>query len=285
MAGTPLSPLPPLRVRVRPRWLQISGRVMWYVGVVLLVTFIAIPTIMVFPLAITGGETLTFPPQGISLVHIKNVIADPDWRDAFMASIQVAALAAAIAGVLGTALAAVIPPRGVLRVGLEATVALPLVIPPVVLAVAWFQPWATLDIIYNPLGVAVAHAFLGVPFVYLNVAGALNSIDPQLALAARSLGARPVVVFFRITLPLVLPGIIAGVVLTLIFSFDELILALFLGGGAVGTLPVTIWSAIQYVTSPDIAAVAMLATTFTIIAVAAALAIQVGMARRRRVRK
>ena len=183
---------------------------------------------------------------------------------------------------IGTTLAAVIPRRGWLRVSLEATVALPLVIPPVVLAVAWFGPWSSLSLLYTPLGVAITHAFLGLPFVYLNVAGAINSLDPQLPLAARSLGARPAVVFTRITLPLVVPGIIAGVVLTLIFSFDELILALFLGGGAVATLPVSIWGQIQYATSPDIAAVAMIATLLTISAVGLALGIQVAMRRRGR---
>lgn len=279
--------MPPIRqpgfaLRTRPKWLQVVTRVLWGACIVVLFVYIALPTLFVFPLALTGGDVLTFPPQGLSFIHVKNVAADPMWREAFSTSIQVAIMAAAIAAVLGTALAAVIPRRGWLRLSLEATVALPLVIPPVVLAVAWFGPWSSLQLLYTPLGVAITHAFLGLPFVYLNVAGAINSMDPQLPLAARSLGARPAVVFARITFPLVLPGIIAGVVLTLIFSFDELILALFLGGGAVATLPVSMWGQIQYVTSPDIAAVAMIATTLTISAVALALGIQVAVRRRGR---
>jgi putative spermidine/putrescine transport system permease protein len=279
--------MPPIRqpgfaLRTRPKWLQAVTRALWGACIVVLFVYIALPTLFVFPLALTGGDVLTFPPQGLSFIHVKNVAADPMWREAFSTSIQVAIMAAVMAAVLGTALAAVIPRRGWLRLSLEATVALPLVIPPVVLAVAWFGPWSSLQMLYTPLGVAVTHAFLGLPFVYLNVAGAINSMDPQLPLAARSLGARPAVVFARITFPLVLPGIIAGVVLTLIFSFDELILALFLGGGAVATLPVSMWGQIQYVTSPDIAAVAMIATTLTISAVALALGIQVAVRRRGR---
>jgi len=283
-AVTELPPLvqPQVSLRLRPKWLQAVPRVLWGALIAILLFYVALPTLFVFPLALTGGDVLTFPPQGWSLIHVRNVAADPMWREAFVTSIQVALMAAAIAAVIGTTLAAVIPRRGWLRVGLEATVALPLVIPPVVLAVAWFGPWSSLHMLYTPLGVAVTHAFLGLPFVYLNVAGAINSMDPQLALAARSLGARPAVVFARITFPLVLPGIIAGVVLTLIFSFDELILSLFLGGGAVATLPVSMWGQIQYVTSPDIAAVAMIATVLTISAVALALGIQVAVRRRGR---
>jgi len=283
-AVTELPPLvqPQVSLRPRPKWLQAVPRVLWGALIAILLFYVALPTLFVFPLALTGGDVLTFPPQGWSLIHVRNVAADPMWREAFVTSIQVALMAAAIAAVIGTTLAAVIPRRGWLRVGLEATVALPLVIPPVVLAVAWFGPWSSLHMLYTPLGVAVTHAFLGLPFVYLNVAGAINSMDPQLALAARSLGARPAVVFARITFPLVLPGIIAGVVLTLIFSFDELILSLFLGGGAVATLPVSMWGQIQYVTSPDIAAVAMIATVLTISAVALALGIQVAVRRRGR---
>jgi ABC-type spermidine/putrescine transport system permease subunit II len=93
---------------------------------------------------------------------------------------------------------------------------------------------------------------------------------------------RPFTVFTRITLPLVLPGIIAGVLLTVVLSIDELILAVFLGGGAVGTIPVTMWSAIQYVMSPDIAAVAAVMTLITITVVLVAFSGQWLISRRKK---
>jgi putative spermidine/putrescine transport system permease protein len=282
--AVPREALPPVRrisVHPRPRWVAITFSAIWVIVVCVVIAFIALPTVMVFPLALTGKDVLMFPPQGLSLVHIKSVAMDPIWRHAYATSFQVAFMAACISAVLGTAIAVVIPRRGSLRLGMEIAVALPLVIPPVVLAVAWFQPFAKVGIIYSSWGVAIAHAFMGLPFVYLNVAGALGSLDPQLGLAARSLGARPATVFSRITLPLVIPGVIAGMVLTFVLSLDELILAVFLGGGAVATLPVTMWSEIKYVMSPDVAAVAAIATLLTIVAVVSALSIQVVLARRR----
>jgi putative spermidine/putrescine transport system permease protein len=281
--GVTMSRLEPIEVKPRPRWISITTRTLFLIVIGALIVFIALPTVMVYPLALTAKDVLIFPPQGISLIHIRNVIADPQWREAFLTSFEVALMAACISGALGTAIAVVIPRRGPVRLGMEVAVALPLVIPPVVLAVAWFQPFATINVLYTALGVAIAHAFMGLPFVYLNVAGALNSLDPQLGLAARSLGAKPAIVFFRITLPLVIPGVIAGMLMTLVLSLDELILAVFLGGGAVPTLPVTMWAQIQYVTSPDVAAVAAIATTITIGAVVFALVVQLLLARRKRV--
>lgn len=281
MESTALPPVRRISVRPRPRWVAVTFRALWIAVVCAVIAFIALPTVMVYPLALTAKDVLVFPPQGLSFIHMKDVIMDPLWRQSYATSFQVALMAACISAVLGTAIAVVIPRRGALRLAIEIAVALPLVIPPVVLAVAWFQPFAKINVIYSPWGVAIAHAFMGLPFVYLNVAGALGSLDPQLGLAARSLGARPATVFSRITLPLVIPGVIAGMVLTFVLSLDELILAVFLGGGAVATLPVTMWSQIKYVMSPDIAAVAAIATTVTILAVVGALVTQVMLARRR----
>jgi putative spermidine/putrescine transport system permease protein len=274
--------VPAIKVRTGSRWLSMATATLWRVFMALLIAFIVLPTVMVFPLALTSGGVLRFPPPALSFEHVLSVVRDATWRQAFVTSIEVAVIAAAIAVVLGTALAVVIPKRGPLRIGLEASAALPLVIPPVVLAVAWFNIFGVAHLLYRPLGVGIAHALLGLPFVYLNVAGALNSLDPQLSQAARSLGARPIVVFGRITLPLVMPGIMAGAILTAVFSFDELILALFLGGGMVGTIPVKMWAEIQYVTSPEVAAVAMIATTVTIACVGAVLTARVLTSGRRK---
>jgi putative spermidine/putrescine transport system permease protein len=272
------------KIKPTSAWLRWIPRTLWGMLVGALVIFVAIPTIMVFPLALTAKDILTFPPQGYGLVHFQNVLSDQLWLQSALTTFQVALMAATIAAVFGTVVAVVVPPKGPVRLAIEIVVALPLVIPPVVLAMLWFTPFARADLIYSPLGVAIAHAFMGLPFVYLNVAGALSSLDPQLGQAARSLGARPWLVFSRITLPLVLPGVIAGFFLTLVLSIDELILAVFLGGGAVATIPVTMWAQIQYVTSPDIAAIAAVMTTLTIGTVLLALGIQLVLSKRRRVK-
>src|SRR5699024_7609639 len=144
---------------------------------------------------------------------------------------------AAISTVFGTLCAIAIP--GGARLfsrPLELAVLAPLIMPPVVLGVAWFGLFSKLGLVGSMTAVAISHAFLGVPLVYLNVLNALQAVDRQLIHASRSLGASQFATFFLVVLPLVLPGVVAGAVLTIVISFDELIVALFVGSGFVATL-------------------------------------------------
>lgn len=233
----------------------------------LLFTALLAPTAFVFPLAVTPGEVLRFPPGGFTFDHLRVVAENPLWRNAVFTSVQVAGLATLIATVVGCTLALVMPRQRVPRTGLQVALTLPLVLPPIVLAVAWYGLFSDARLIGTIWGVAIGHAFLGVPFVYINMAAALSSVSRDLLLAAASLGASRWVVFSRIVVPQIAPGVAAGAVLTFIISFDELILPLFLGGGIVQTLPVVLWSQLKYSTSPDIAAVAAITTLFTLCAI------------------
>src|SRR5690625_8003468 len=106
--------------------------------------------------------------------------------------------------------------------------------------------------------------FMAMPLVFLSVSAALGILNPEYLLAARSLGARAHVVFLRIVLPIIGPGVVAGAVLTFVISFDELILPLFLGAGVVPTIPQVLWSQIQHTTTPEIADAAAITTAFTL---------------------
>lgn len=230
----------------------------------LLLIFLLAPTAIVFPLALNSGRTLRFPPDELSLSHVKNVATSSVWQDALWTSVQVGLGAALIATVIGTLAASVIPKRRIFSMPIQLAVALPLVLPPVVLAVAWFGLFSDFNLVGSKLGIIIGHGFMGVPFVFLNVSGALSNLNPEFMLAARSLGARAHIVFLRIVLPIIGPGVLAGAVLTFVISFDELILPLFLGAGVVPTIPQVLWSQIQHTTTPEIAAVAAITTTFTL---------------------
>lgn len=225
------------------------------------------PTAFVFPLAVAPGEVLRFPPDGFTLDHLRAIAENPLWRDALWTSIRVGGLATLIATVMGSTMALVMPRQRVARTGLQVVLTLPLVLPPIVLAVAWYGLFSDLHLVGTIWGVAIGHAFLGVPFVYINMAAALSGVSRDLLLAASSLGASRWVVFGRIVVPQIAPGVAAGALLTFIISFDELILPLFLGGGIVQTLPVVLWSQLKYSTSPDLAAVAAITTLFTLCAI------------------
>jgi putative spermidine/putrescine transport system permease protein len=231
----------------------------------LFLVFIVAPTFFVFPLALTSNDVLNFPPHGISLRHFADVVHSPVWRQAFVTSFEVAGAAAGIATVIGTLAAAVFPGRhSIIARPLEMAVIAPLVIPPIVLAVAWYSLFSRLNLVGTTLAVILGHSVLGLPVVYLNVLAALSSLDRKLVLAARSLGASPAVAFLRVIVPLVAPAIVAGAILAFVLSFDELIITLLVGGGVVNTLPIQLWAAIGYNATPEIAAVASFSVLLTL---------------------
>ena len=107
-------------------------------------------------------------------------------------------------------------------------------------------------------GLVLAHTVLALPFVVINVSAVLQKLDRRVVDAARSLGATPATAFRRVTLPILAPGITAGVVFAFITSFDEVVVALFIAGADATTLPVQMWSGIRFEISPIVAAASCL---------------------------
>lgn len=235
-------------------------------------TYVLLPTVFIFPLAVTSTEVLDFPPNGFGAGHLAAVVQVPLWRDSFATSFEVGLAAAFFATAVGTVAAFLLPsaPR-LVRTAVEISIVAPLVVPPIVFAVAWFAFFGQLHLIGSPVAVAIAHGVLGLPLVYLNVVAGLAGLDRRLLLASRSLGAGSRTTFFLIAVPLLAPSIIAGAALTFVLSFDELIVALFVGGGLVATLPVTMWNQILEFVSPDVAAAAALSVILTLGGLAVAL--------------
>lgn len=114
------------------------------------------------------------------------------------------------------------------------------------------------------LGVILAHATLGIPFVIITVTATLIGFDQSLNRAAASLGANPRVTFFRVTMPLILPGVISGALFAFVTSFDEVVAVLFIGGPDQQTIPRQMWNGIREQISPAILAVATLLVVFSI---------------------
>jgi len=114
------------------------------------------------------------------------------------------------------------------------------------------------------LGVILAHATLGIPFVIITVTATLIGFDQSLIRAAASLGASPRTTFFRITMPLILPGVISGALFAFVTSFDEVVAVLFIAGPEQQTIPRQMWNGIREQISPAILAVATLLVIFSI---------------------
>jgi putative spermidine/putrescine transport system permease protein len=139
-----------------------------------------------------------------------------------------------------------------------ALISAPLVVPVVVVAVAFYFLFAPLGLVNSPVGLVVAHTALALPFVVIVVHAALTGLDFGLLRAAASLGAPPLTMIVRILVPLIGPGIAAGAVFAFMTSFDETTIALFIAGPEQRTLPIQMFEGVREEISPAIAAAATL---------------------------
>ncbi|MGO4837334.1 ABC transporter permease, partial [Rhizobiaceae sp. 2RAB30] len=135
---------------------------------------------------------------------------------------------------------------------------LPMIVPTIITAAALYTPFSRLGLIASIPGLVLAHTILALPFVVINVSAILQKLDRRVVNAARSLGASPTTAFWRVTLPILAPGIAAGAVFAFLTSFDEVVVALFISGAGATTLPVQMWSGIRFEISPIVSAASCL---------------------------
>jgi putative spermidine/putrescine transport system permease protein len=253
----------------------------WHYGFYLLCAlvflFLILPVLAIVPLSFSSGSFLTYPLPGLSLRWYDAFFGSDAWMLALKNSVIVAVSATALATALGT-LAALGLARAdfPLKSLVMAVLISPMVVPLVITAVGVYFFYAALGLTNSLLGLILAHTALGVPFVVITVTATLQGFDQNLIRAGASLGAGPLTVFFRIVLPLVLPGVVSGALFAFATSFDEVVVALFLAGPEQRTLPRQMFSGIRENIGPTI----MAAATF-LIAVAVLLLVAVELLRRR----
>jgi putative spermidine/putrescine transport system permease protein len=237
----------------------------------LTVVFLVLPTLIVVPMGFSSSQILAFPPPGWSLQWYQKAFTDHEWTSGFVNSVQVAVVTGVVATILGT-LAALGMVRGRFpgRGALNALILSPLVVPVVIIAIGMFSLYVRWKITGSLVGLVVAHTALAIPFVIVTVSTSLRTVDRNLELAAQNLGAGPVRTFWRITLPLVMPGVFAGGLFAFLTSWDEVVTAIFLTTTKFRTLPVVMWEQVREVVDPSVAAVAtiVLVVTTTILALA-----------------
>ncbi|GAA3967263.1 ABC transporter permease [Actinomadura viridis] len=245
--------------------------------VALIAIFLLLPTLVVIPLSFTEGTLLRWPPRGFDLRWYETLLTDPAWRDAALKSLEVGLWTALTATVIGTATALGLA-RGRFR-GRRLTGSLvlsPIVVPTVITAIGTYFVFVRLGIIGTTAGLVLAHTVLALPLVIVSVTNSLQSFDRNLELAAASLGAGPVTTFFRVTLPMIAPGVAASALFAFITSWDEIVVALFVTDPVVRTLPVVIFNQLRSGVDPTVAAAATLLILVTVMALGVAL-----LARRR----
>ena len=237
----------------------------------LLAAMIAIPVVAAVPLAFSAQSFARLPPQNWSLRWWSAFFADPSWLRALLTSLEVGALSCLLSVSAGTSAALALPQLGPrIRALVNGLFLGPLVAPVIVLAVGLYALARSFGLVGSMFGLVLAHTMLALPYVVLNVGVMVAALDPRLVLAASGLGAGPWRAFRTVTLPSILPGIVGGGVFAFVTSFDEVVLAVFLAGPSVKTLPVRIWEEVRVEYTPVVAVAATIMIVLALIGSAAA---------------
>ncbi len=228
------------------------------------------------PLSFEPGDILRLPRDGWSLRWYMEYFRNEAWLDSTIVSLKVALGSSTLATVLGT-FAAVgmrgLPPP--MRAAFVALVVSPLVLPTIVIAVAIYGIFATLQLVGSIAGLVAAHTLLTLPVVLITVSTALARVPAELSYAAASLGASPLTILFTVTVPLTARGIFAGAALAFMLSFDEVVIGIFLSGADATTLPKRMFDGVFYEMTPMLAAVSSLLVLANILGVVAFLTTKV----------
>jgi len=222
----------------------------------LFVIFMLAPLLIVCVVAFTPEGYLSLPTRGPSLRWFRAIFDYPEFIRAFRDSLWLAALSSTIA--IGLAVPAALAIARYRFPGREAITALfmsPLMVPHVVLGIAFLRFFTQIGISGTFVGLVLSHIIVVIPFALRLVLAASYGIDRRIEHAAISLGAGTATVFRRVTLPLILPGVVSGWLLAAINSFDEVTMTVFIASPATVTLPVRMFLYIQDNIDPLIAAV------------------------------
>ncbi|MCT4682234.1 MAG: ABC transporter permease [Roseicyclus sp.] len=253
-----------------------TGQRIWFYGFRvlcgLIFFFLMAPILTIIPLSFNAEDFFTFTPgmlafepEAYSLKHYVDFFTNPDWQQALRNSVLIAPMATLLAVSLGT-LAAIglsqshVPFKGTIM----AIMISPMIVPLIISAAGMYFFYSRVGLQGTYWGVVLAHAALGIPFVIITVTATLVGFDRSLTRAAASLGANPVTTFFKIQMPLILPGVISGGLFAFITSFDEVVVVIFVGSAGQQTLPWQMFTGLREQISPTILAVATILVVISI---------------------
>ncbi len=204
------------------------------------------PILIVVVAAFSPTDYFEFPPPGLSLRWFVEFFRLDNMRNAFVLSLELALLSGTIAAVLGTMGALFLARRrGVMAGLLHSLFLAPLVFPTIILGLALLLLYKSVGLPVFP-GLVLAHCVIGMPYCFRTVLASVQALDPSLEEAGQSLGAGPISTLFLITLPLIWQGVVSGWLFAFVVSFGELNTALFLSGPGLTTLPIEIFSYLQF---------------------------------------
>ena len=275
------------------------GQVLWHytfrVICGIIFTFLITPILVVMPLSFNAQdfftftpEMLQFDPEGYSLKHYKDFFTNNEWQRSFKNSLLIAPVATLVSVSLGTIAAVGLSQSHVpFKRAITAILISPMIVPLIISATGMFFFYSHVgNFLEDRIGldknfvgyvkVILAHSVLGIPFVIITVTATLVGFDSSLTRAAANMGADPVRTFFKIQMPLILPGVISGGLFAFITSFDEVVVVMFVGSTNQKTLPWQMFTGLREQISPTILAVATI-----LVAISIALLVTLELLRRR----
>lgn len=234
--------------------------------------FLITPIIVVMPLSFNAKDFFTFTPEmlrldpeGYSLKHYRDFFTNSDWQKALWNSMTIAPAATLLSVSFGTLAAIGLSQSHVpFRRAIMAILISPMIVPLIISAAGMYFFYSRIGLQGTYFGVVLAHAALGIPFVIITVTATLVGFDQSLTRAAANMGANPVTTFFRVQMPLILPGVISGGLFAFITSFDEVVVVLFVGSAGQKTLPWQMFTGLREQISPTILAVATILVVISI---------------------
>ena len=275
------------------------GQVLWHYtfriicGIIF--TFLITPILVVMPLSFNAQdfftftpEMLQFDPEGYSLKHYKDFFTNNEWQRSFKNSLLIAPVATLVSVSLGTLAAIGLSQSHVpFKRAITAILISPMIVPLIISATGMFFFYSHVgNFLEDRIGldknfvgyvkVILAHSVLGIPFVIITVTATLVGFDSSLTRAAANMGADQVRTFFKIQMPLILPGVISGGLFAFITSFDEVVVVMFVGSTNQKTLPWQMFTGLREQISPTILAVATI-----LVAISIALLVTLELLRRR----
>ena len=272
------------------------GEKIWhycYLGICCLIfLFLIAPILIIIPLSFNAepyftftNKMLTLDPAGYSLRWYDQILtfgmANPDiaretawWKDAWNNATWLHAMKnSALIGICSTVFATGIGtlaalglsrPEMPFRRAIMALLISPMIVPLIITATGLFFFYSATGLAHTFIGIVMAHAMLGIPFVIITVTATLVGFDHSMTRAATSLGASPIMTFRKISLPLILPGVISGALFAFATSFDEVVVVLFVASYDQRTVPLQMWNGIREQISPTILSVATILVVFSI---------------------
>ncbi len=223
---------------------------------VAVIVFLVAPALVVVPIAFTSSPFLDFPPPGYSLNWFRVYFESDVWVGATVRSFGVAFATAILATVVaGLAALALARSTSRWRGAIFAFFLAPMIVPRIVFAVGLFYLFAQIGLVATDLGLVIGHTVLALPFAFIAISAVVKGHDWRLDQAAATLGANRFKTLMLVTVPLIRGGLVAAFLFAFITSFDELSVAIFVGGGVKTTLPKQMWDDMILQLNPTLAAV------------------------------